>query len=152
MGPGSLNLLKAAVDLRVEGRRGRPLTELNAGVRRLAAPVREIRREFDMGELRERRRVATPVFAAIGGMVAPALIYVAFTAGEPAARGWGITMATDTAFALGVLGLVGRRWPRLLHRRVGDLAVDAGLGRPPHDRWRRGRPRWLPARAQPGCC
>jgi len=71
----------------------------------------EIRRELDMGELRERRRVATPVLAAIGGMVAPALIYLAFNAGEPAARGWGIAMGTDTAFALGILTLVGGRCP-----------------------------------------
>src|SRR5918996_911208 len=65
----------------------------------------EIRREFDMGELRERRRVATPVLAAVGGLVAPALIYLAFNAGEPTARGWGIPIGTDTAFALGVLAL-----------------------------------------------
>jgi Na+/H+ antiporter NhaA len=71
----------------------------------------EIRREFDMGELRERRRIATPALAAVGGMAIPALIYLAFNAGEPTARGWGIPMATDTAFALGVLGLVGRRCP-----------------------------------------
>jgi len=71
----------------------------------------EIRREFDMGELRERRRVATPVLAAIGGMVAPALIYLALNAGEPTARGWGIAMGTDTAFALGILTLVGGRCP-----------------------------------------
>ena len=70
----------------------------------------EIRREFDMGELRERRRVATPVLAALGGVVAPALIYLAFNAGESTARGWGIAMGTDTAFALGVLALVGGRW------------------------------------------
>ena len=70
----------------------------------------EIRREFDLGELRERRRVATPVLAALGGMVAPALIYLAFNAGESTARGWGIAMGTDTAFALGVLALVGGRW------------------------------------------
>ncbi|HEY5989300.1 MAG TPA: Na+/H+ antiporter NhaA, partial [Streptosporangiaceae bacterium] len=69
----------------------------------------EIRREFDMGELRERRRGVTPALAGIGGMVAPALLYLAFNAGEPSARGWGIPMATDTAFALGVLSLVGRR-------------------------------------------
>jgi Na+/H+ antiporter NhaA len=174
--------VKAAVDLRLEGRRGRPLTERTAWVRSLAAPIREfvatenasavvllaatvvallwvnspwgstyervwsaelslrlagaeldlslrewindglmaffffvvgleIRREFDMGELRERRRVATPVLAAVGGMVAPALIYLAFNAGAPTARGWAIAMATDTAFALGVLALVGRRCP-----------------------------------------
>jgi Na+/H+ antiporter NhaA len=69
----------------------------------------EIRREFDMGELRERRRVATPVLAAIGGVTAPALIYLAFNAGHDSARGWGIAMGTDTAFALGVLALVGGR-------------------------------------------
>jgi Na+/H+ antiporter NhaA len=73
----------------------------------------EIRREFDMGELRERRRVATPVLAAIGGMVAPAVIYLAINAGEPTARGWGIVMGTDTAFALGILTLVRGAAPRV---------------------------------------
>jgi Na+/H+ antiporter NhaA len=74
----------------------------------------EIRREFDMGELRERRRLATPVVAAIGGMVVPALIYVAFTGGTPDAKGWGIVVGTDTAFALGVLALVGKGFsPRM---------------------------------------
>ncbi|MDQ4145307.1 MAG: Na+/H+ antiporter NhaA [Actinomycetota bacterium] len=67
----------------------------------------EIRREFDLGELRERRRVATPVLAAIGGMVVPALIYLSLNATEPSAGGWGIAMPTDTAFALGVLALIG---------------------------------------------
>ena len=67
----------------------------------------EIRREFDMGELRERRRVATPVIAAFGGMVVPALLYVAFNLGQDSIRGWGITIGTDTAFALGVLAIVG---------------------------------------------
>jgi Na+/H+ antiporter NhaA len=74
----------------------------------------ELRREFDLGELRERRRVATPVIAALGGMVAPALLYLAFNAGESTVRGWAIPMGTDTAFALGVLALVGGRWaPRI---------------------------------------
>jgi Na+/H+ antiporter NhaA len=68
----------------------------------------EIRREFDLGELRERRRIATPVVAALGGMIVPALIYLAFTAGTSDTRGWGIVMGTDTAFALGVLAVVGR--------------------------------------------
>jgi Na+/H+ antiporter NhaA len=72
----------------------------------------EIRREFDMGELRERRRIATPVLAAVGGIVVPAAIYLAFNAGQPTARGWGIAMGTDTAFALGILTLVGGRWAR----------------------------------------
>jgi Na+/H+ antiporter NhaA len=70
----------------------------------------ELRREFDMGELRSRRRVATPVAAALGGVVVPALIFLAFNAGESTARGWGIAMGTDTAFALAVLSLVGGRW------------------------------------------
>jgi Na+/H+ antiporter NhaA len=73
----------------------------------------EIRREFDMGELRERRRVGTPVLAAIGGMAVPALIYLAVNLGEPSARGWGIVMGTDTAFALGILTLVGGATPRV---------------------------------------
>jgi Na+/H+ antiporter NhaA len=68
----------------------------------------EIRREFDMGELRERKRIATPVVAALGGMIVPALIYLAINSGGSGARGWGIVMGTDTAFALGVLALVGR--------------------------------------------
>lgn len=59
----------------------------------------EVRRELDMGELRERRRVAPVVLAAVGGMVVPVLLYLAINAGEPSARGWGIVMGTDTAFA-----------------------------------------------------
>jgi Na+/H+ antiporter NhaA len=70
----------------------------------------EIRRELDMGDLRERRRVAVPVLAALGGMAVPALIYASFNAGTEAVHGWGIVMATDTAFALALLGLVGRGW------------------------------------------
>ncbi|HEX6403666.1 MAG TPA: Na+/H+ antiporter NhaA [Pseudonocardiaceae bacterium] len=71
----------------------------------------EARREFDMGELRERRRVALPLMAGIGGMVVPVAIYLAVNAGRPSAHGWGIAMSTDTAFALGLLALVGRRLP-----------------------------------------
>lgn len=66
----------------------------------------EVRRELDMGELRERRRVAPVVLAALGGMIVPVLLYLAINAGEPSARGWGIVMGTDTAFAIGVLTLV----------------------------------------------
>ncbi|KXC07399.1 hypothetical protein MhomT_00285 [Microbacterium hominis] len=65
----------------------------------------EIRREFDMGELRERRRLAAPVIAAVGGMIVPALLYLAINAGADSMRGWGIVVGTDTAFALGVLSL-----------------------------------------------
>ncbi len=71
----------------------------------------EIRREFDMGELRERRRLATPVVAAVGGIVAPVLIYLALNAGGDGSEGWGIVMGTDTAFALGILAIVGRSAP-----------------------------------------
>jgi Na+/H+ antiporter NhaA len=71
----------------------------------------EARREFDLGELRERRRLTLPVLAGIGGMIVPIAIYLAANAGQPAARGWGTAMSTDTAFALGALALVGRRLP-----------------------------------------
>ena len=71
----------------------------------------EARREFDLGELRERRRVALPLLAGIGGMAGAIGIYLAFNAGRPSAHGWGIAMSTDTAFALGLLALVGPRFP-----------------------------------------
>ena len=74
----------------------------------------EARREFDMGELRDRRRFALPLAAGVGGMVVPVAVYLAFNAGGPAAHGWGIAMSTDTAFALGVLALVGRAFPARL--------------------------------------
>lgn len=71
----------------------------------------EVRREFDVGELRERRRLALPVLAAVGGMVVPIAIYLAFNGGHSSAQGWGVAMSTDTAFALGMLALVGPRFP-----------------------------------------
>lgn len=74
----------------------------------------EARREFDMGELRDRRRVALPLAAGLGGMIVPVAIYLAVNAGQPTAHGWGIAMSTDTAFALGVLALVGRGFPSRL--------------------------------------
>jgi Na+/H+ antiporter NhaA len=67
----------------------------------------EARREFDMGELRERRRVAVPLAAGLGGLVVPVAIFLAVNAGRPSAHGWGAAMSTDTAFALGMLALVG---------------------------------------------
>jgi Na+/H+ antiporter NhaA len=83
----------------------------------------EVRRELDMGELRERRRVAVPVIAAVGGMVAPALIYLAVNAGGPGMGAWGVAMPTDTALALGVLALVGPRYPDRLRVFVLTLVV-----------------------------
>jgi Na+/H+ antiporter NhaA len=71
----------------------------------------EARREFDLGELRQRRRVTLPLAAGLGGMVVPVLIFLAFNAGSGSAHGWGVAMSTDTAFALGMLALVGRRFP-----------------------------------------
>ena len=71
----------------------------------------EARREFDLGELRERRRVALPLVVALGGMVVPIAIYLAINAGRPSVAGWGAAMSTDTAFALGALALVGRGVP-----------------------------------------
>ena len=69
----------------------------------------EARREFDMGELRERRRVTLPLLACLGGMVLPVVIFLAVNAGRGSAHGWGAVMSTDTAFALGMLALVGGR-------------------------------------------
>jgi Na+/H+ antiporter NhaA len=71
----------------------------------------EARREFDLGELRERRRFALPLLAGIGGMAVAVSIYLAFNAGRSTAGGWGVVMSTDTAFALGLLALVGPRFP-----------------------------------------
>ena len=83
----------------------------------------EARREFDMGELRQRRRVALPVLAGIGGMVVPVLIYLAFNAGSSTAHGWGTAMSTDTAFALGLLALVGPRFPDRLRAFLLTVAI-----------------------------
>jgi len=73
----------------------------------------EARREIDMGQLRERSRIVLPAIAALGGVSAAILIYMAFNAGGPGARGWGAAMSTDTAFALGVLALVAPGGTRL---------------------------------------
>ena len=70
----------------------------------------EVRREFDLGELRQRRRLALPFAAALGGMAAAVGIFLAINAGDSSAQGWGVAMSTDTAFALGVLALVGPRY------------------------------------------
>jgi len=83
----------------------------------------EARREFDMGELRQRRRVALPVLAGIGGMVVPVLIYLAFNSGSSTAHGWGTAMSTDTAFALGLLALVGPRFPDRLRVFLLTVAI-----------------------------
>lgn len=74
----------------------------------------EARRELDMGELRERRRVVLPLTAGVAGMTVAVLLYLVVNVGESSARGWGVAMSTDTAFALGMLALIGPRFPERL--------------------------------------
>jgi Na+/H+ antiporter NhaA len=83
----------------------------------------EARREWDLGELRERRRSALPLLAGLGGMAVAISIYLAFNNGRPSAHGWGIAMSTDTAFALGLLALLGRRFPDRLRAFMLTLLV-----------------------------
>src|SRR2546426_814771 len=83
----------------------------------------EARREFDMGELRERRRVALPLAAGLGGIAVPVAIFLAVNAGRSSAHGWGVAMSTDTALALGMLALVGRRLPDRLRAFMLTFAV-----------------------------
>jgi NhaA family Na+:H+ antiporter len=87
----------------------------------------EIKRELISGELRDRRAIAFPAFAALGGMVVPALLYLAFNGGDTR-QGWGIPMATDIAFALGVLALVGRGLPASLKLFLLTLAIIDDIG------------------------
>jgi Na+/H+ antiporter NhaA len=84
----------------------------------------EARREFDTGAFRERRRVALPVFAALGGMALPVLIFLAFNAGGQGAHGWGVAMSTDTAFALGLLALVAPAATRVRVRLLTVIVID----------------------------
>jgi Na+/H+ antiporter NhaA len=84
----------------------------------------EARRELDTGELRERRRLAIPVAAALGGMTMPILIFLAFNAGGPGADGWAAAMSTDTALALGLLALVAPGGTRLRLRLLTLAVVD----------------------------
>jgi NhaA family Na+:H+ antiporter len=88
----------------------------------------EIKRELVTGELREPRSVLLPALAALGGMVVPAAIYAAINAGGPAADGWGIPMATDIAFALGVLTLAARNAPPGLKPFLLTLALVDDVG------------------------
>jgi Na+:H+ antiporter, NhaA family len=88
----------------------------------------EIKREVLVGELASVRKAALPVAAALGGMIAPALLFLAFNAGGPGSRGWGIPMATDIAFALGVLALLGDRFPPALRVFLSALAIADDLG------------------------
>ncbi|HCK66531.1 MAG TPA: Na+/H+ antiporter NhaA [Anaerolineae bacterium] len=88
----------------------------------------EIKRELLMGELRTPKKASIAIAAALGGMVLPALIYTVFNLGQTSIRGWGIPMATDIAFALGVLALLGRQAPLALKIFLTALAIVDDLG------------------------
>jgi Na+:H+ antiporter, NhaA family len=88
----------------------------------------EIKRELVSGELRTRSQALLPLVAALGGMVVPAAIYLAFTAGGPGKAGWGIPMATDIAFAIGVLTLLRSRVPYALVVFLTALAIFDDIG------------------------
>ena len=88
----------------------------------------EIKREVVFGELKSFKKTILPISAAIGGMVVPAIIYVLFNYNEPTITGWGIPMATDIAFALGILTLVGRKAPKGIIVFLTALAIVDDLG------------------------
>jgi NhaA family Na+:H+ antiporter len=88
----------------------------------------EVKREIVTGELREPRQAILPVAAALGGMIVPALLYLAFVHEGPGARGWGITMATDIAFLLGCVSVLGSRVPVGLRIFLVSLAVVDDIG------------------------
>jgi NhaA family Na+:H+ antiporter len=88
----------------------------------------EIRKEIHSGELSTLKRAALPLVAALGGMLAPALIFISLNAGLPSSDGWGIPMATDIAFAVGVLSLLGKRVPPPLRILLLALAVIDDVG------------------------
>jgi Na+:H+ antiporter, NhaA family len=88
----------------------------------------EIKRELVAGELREPRKAALPVIAALGGMLVPAGIYFALMNGKPGERGWGIPMATDIAFVVGVMAILGPRVPLGLKIMLLSLAIADDIG------------------------
>ena len=83
----------------------------------------EARREFDLGDLRDRRRLVLPLVAGLGGMIVPIAIFLAINAGGAPRGAWGAAMSTDTAFALGMLALVGSRFPNSLRAFILTVAV-----------------------------
>ncbi len=88
----------------------------------------EIKREIVVGELSSFRQAALPLFAAIGGMVLPALLFLILHGHQPGIEGWGIPMATDIAFSLGILSLLGRRVPLALKVFLAAFAIVDDLG------------------------
>ncbi|WP_433936483.1 Na+/H+ antiporter NhaA [Sorangium cellulosum] len=88
----------------------------------------EIRREIHEGELADLKRAALPIAAAVGGMIAPALLYLSLNASPASRHGWGVPMATDIAFAVGVLALLGKRVPPALRVLLLALAIIDDIG------------------------
>jgi Na+/H+ antiporter NhaA len=84
----------------------------------------EAKRELDLGQLRERKRIAIPIVAALGGILVPIAIFLAINAGGPGAKGWGAAMSTDTAFALAVLALVAPNGTRVRVQLLTLAIVD----------------------------
>lgn len=113
----------------------------------------ELKREWLEGELADRKRAALPMFAALGGMLVPALIYVAVCHQNPAAlKGWAIPSATDIAFALGVITLLGNRVPNGLKVFLVSLAIIDDLGAVLIIALFYGHGVWLPALGVAGVC
>ena len=88
----------------------------------------EIKREIKAGELSSFKKAVVPLSAAIGGMLVPALIFVAFNYGNDSVSGWGVPMATDIAFSLGILAILGTRVPISLKIFLTALAIAADIG------------------------
>jgi Na+:H+ antiporter, NhaA family len=88
----------------------------------------ELKRELALGELRDPRIAALPIAGAVGGMVAPAAVFLLLVGGEPAARDWGVVMSTDTAFVVGCLAALGSRIPESLRLFLLSLAIFDDVG------------------------
>jgi NhaA family Na+:H+ antiporter len=88
----------------------------------------EVKRELVLGELRDPRRAALPIAAALGGMLLPALLYLSVQLGEKGESGWGIPMATDIAFVVGCMAILGKRFPHPLRVMILSLAIADDIG------------------------
>ena len=88
----------------------------------------ELKREVMVGELSDMRKASMPIFAALGGMLVPALLFILFNLNSPTVSGWGIPMATDIAYSLGIIGLLGKRVPVQLKIFLVALAIADDIG------------------------
>lgn len=88
----------------------------------------EVKRELVLGELRDPRRAALPIAAALGGMLVPAALYLSVQMGEKGESGWGIPMATDIAFVVGCMAILGKRFPHPLRVMILSLAIADDIG------------------------